>query len=142
MLYFRLMMIRHVHFFIDPTSSVCVDSLLKWYRNASLQFQFWIFSNIGILEQLINLFFNINYIELVMFKLLLRKCFSLHLRLQNTIGCRWLLMQTQYFRLTSYYWMFCEGYYLHRLLANTFEEQRSLVSIFVIGWGRYYKKGW
>jgi hypothetical protein len=32
--------------------------------------------------------------------------------------------------------MFCEGYYLHRLLANTFEEERSLTFILSIGWGK------
>ena len=55
--------------------------------------------------------------------------------LQNTIGCQFLMMLTKYFRLTNYTWMFCEGYYLHRLLANTFEEERSLAFILSIGWG-------
>eukprot|EP00093_Oithona_nana_P000734 00734.XXX_908_2324_1 [CDS] Oithona nana genome sequencing. len=54
---------------------------------------------------------------------------------QNTIGCQFLMMLTKYFRLTNYTWMFCEGYYLHRLLANTFEEERSLAFILSIGWG-------
>ena len=45
------------------------------------------------------------------------------------------MMLTKYFRLTNYTWMFCEGYYLHRLLANTFEEERSLAFILSIGWG-------
>ena len=48
------------------------------------------------------------------------------------------MMLTKYFRLTNYTWMFCEGYYLHRLLANTFEEERSLLFILSIGWGMYY----
>ena len=56
--------------------------------------------------------------------------------LQNTIGCQFLMMLTKYFRLTNYTWMFCEGYYLHRLLANTFEEERSLAFILSIGWGK------
>ena len=55
--------------------------------------------------------------------------------LQNTFGCQCLMMLTKYFRLTNYTWMFCEGYYLHRLLANTFEEERSLTFILSIGWG-------
>ena len=57
---------------------------------------------------------------------------------QNTAGCRFLLMLTMYFRLTNYTWMFCEGYYLHRLLANTFEEERSLAFILTIGWGKTF----
>ena len=47
-------------------------------------------------------------------------------------------MLSKYFRLTNYTWMFCEGYYLHRLLANTFEEERSLMAILSIGWGTNY----
>ena len=57
---------------------------------------------------------------------------------QNTYVCRLLLMLSKYFRLTNYTWMFCEGYYLHRLLANTFEEERSLGVILAIGWGEIY----
>ena len=55
---------------------------------------------------------------------------------QNTHGCQFLMMLTKYFRLTNYTWMFCEGYYLHRLLANTFEEERSITFILSIGWGK------
>ena len=46
-------------------------------------------------------------------------------------------MITKYFRLTNYTWMFCEGYYLHRLLVNTFEEERSIKIILTIGWGKH-----
>ncbi|XP_059085295.1 calcitonin gene-related peptide type 1 receptor-like isoform X2 [Tigriopus californicus] len=54
---------------------------------------------------------------------------------KNTWSCRLLVMLSKYFRLTNYTWMYCEGYYLHRLLANTFEEERSLKVILLIGWG-------
>eukprot|EP00095_Tigriopus_kingsejongensis_P004606 snap_masked-scaffold2114_size20529-processed-gene-0.1 protein:Tk04606 transcript:snap_masked-scaffold2114_size20529-processed-gene-0.1-mRNA-1 annotation:"calcitonin gene-related peptide type 1 receptor" len=54
---------------------------------------------------------------------------------ENTWDCRLLMMLSKYFRLTNYTWMYCEGYYLHRLLANTFEEERSLKVILSIGWG-------
>ena len=63
-------------------------------------------------------------------------CSVIHSFLQNTFGCQLLMMLTKYFRLTNYTWMFCEGYYLHRLLANTFEEERSLAFILSIGWGK------
>jgi hypothetical protein len=33
---------------------------------------------------------------------------------------------TKYFRLANYSWMWSEGYYLHRLLTHTFEEQHML----------------
>ena len=46
-------------------------------------------------------------------------------------------MITKYFRLTNYTWMFCEGYYLHRLLVNTFEEERGIKFILTIGWGEW-----
>ncbi len=49
-------------------------------------------------------------------------------------------MLSKYFRLTNYTWMFCEGYYLHRLLANTFEEERSIAVIVVTGWSTDLKK--
>ena len=49
-------------------------------------------------------------------------------------------MLSKYFRLTNYTWMYCEGYYLHRLLANTFEEERSIKVILLIGWGKIDEK--
>ena len=58
--------------------------------------------------------------------------------MQNTEWCRLLLMTTKYFRLTNYTWMFCEGYYLHRLLVNTFEEERGIRFILAIGWGESF----
>ena len=54
--------------------------------------------------------------------------------------CRFILMLSKYFRLTNYTWMYCEGYYLHRLLANTFEEERSIKVILLIGWGKKDEK--
>jgi len=34
-------------------------------------------------------------------------------------------------------WMFCEGFYLRRLISNAFAEERNLVLFYVIGWGEY-----
>jgi len=34
-------------------------------------------------------------------------------------------------------WMFCEGFYLRRLIANAFAEERNLMLFYVIGWGEY-----
>jgi len=34
-------------------------------------------------------------------------------------------------------WMFCEGFYLHRLISNAFAEERNLMLFYVIGWGEY-----
>jgi hypothetical protein len=33
--------------------------------------------------------------------------------------------------------MFCEGFYLRRLISNAFAEERNLVLFYVIGWGEY-----
>ncbi|XP_046397289.1 calcitonin gene-related peptide type 1 receptor-like isoform X2 [Ischnura elegans] len=54
---------------------------------------------------------------------------------QNGSGCKLLLILTKYFRLTNYMWMFCEGFYLHRLIAAAFAEQKSLILFYAIGWG-------
>jgi hypothetical protein len=39
--------------------------------------------------------------------------------------------------MTNYMWMFCEGYYLHKLIASAFAEQKSLITFYVIGWGEF-----
>jgi hypothetical protein len=56
---------------------------------------------------------------------------------QNGPYCKLILLFTKYFRLTNYIWMFCEGFYLHRLISSAFAEERSLVLFYVIGWGKY-----
>ncbi|PNF38042.1 hypothetical protein B7P43_G02350 [Cryptotermes secundus] len=54
---------------------------------------------------------------------------------QNGPYCKLILLLTKYFRLTNYIWMFCEGFYLHRLISTAFAEERSLILFYVIGWG-------
>jgi len=54
--------------------------------------------------------------------------------LENSVWCRMLMALTKYFRLTNYSWMWSEGYYLHRLLTHTFEEQHVLPSLLILGW--------
>jgi hypothetical protein len=56
---------------------------------------------------------------------------------QNGPYCKLILLLTKYFRLTNYIWMFCEGFYLHRLISTAFAEERSLTLFYVIGWGEY-----
>lgn len=53
----------------------------------------------------------------------------------NGSGCKILLVLTKYFRMTNYMWMFCEGYYLHKLIAAAFAEQKTLLMFYVAGWG-------
>lgn len=60
-----------------------------------------------------------------------------HSVFQNGPYCKLILLLTKYFRLTNYIWMFCEGFYLHRLISTAFAEERSLTLFYVIGWGEY-----
>ncbi|XP_037783496.1 calcitonin receptor-like [Penaeus monodon] len=58
-----------------------------------------------------------------------------HSRIQsNSLGCVALLLLTKFCRLASYMWMFCEAFYLHKLVASAFAEQRSLFVYYAIGW--------
>ncbi|XP_042895895.1 calcitonin receptor isoform X1 [Parasteatoda tepidariorum] len=53
----------------------------------------------------------------------------------NEVGCKIFYTVTKYFRLTTYMWMFCEGFYLHKLIAAAFAEQKSTLIFHAIGWG-------
>ncbi|XP_023219262.1 calcitonin gene-related peptide type 1 receptor-like isoform X1 [Centruroides sculpturatus] len=54
---------------------------------------------------------------------------------ENKVGCKILLILTKYFQMTNYMWMFCEGFYLHRLIAAAFAEQKNIIKFYFIGWG-------
>ncbi|KAF4531114.1 hypothetical protein B566_EDAN011139 [Ephemera danica] len=54
---------------------------------------------------------------------------------QDSVTCKLLLLATKYLRLTNYMWMFCEGFYLHRLISAAFVEHNSLLLFYLIGWG-------
>ena len=51
-------------------------------------------------------------------------------------GCKLLYVLTRYSRSSNYLWMFFEGFYLHRLIANAFEPPKSLAPFYIIGWGK------
>ncbi|CAL1270000.1 unnamed protein product [Larinioides sclopetarius] len=53
---------------------------------------------------------------------------------RNGDGCKILFILTKYFRMTNYMWMFCEGFYLHKLIAAAFAEQKSLLMFYIMGW--------
>ncbi|XP_071157715.1 calcitonin gene-related peptide type 1 receptor-like [Mytilus edulis] len=53
----------------------------------------------------------------------------------NQHGCILLNMTEHYFRSTTYYWMLCEGFYLHRLLLNAFVPPKRLIGYYITGWG-------
>ncbi|XP_022307268.2 calcitonin gene-related peptide type 1 receptor-like isoform X2 [Crassostrea virginica] len=54
--------------------------------------------------------------------------------LQNGVGCKFLSFLKIYFKCCTYTWMFCEGFYLHRLMSNAFSPPRSLKVMYVFGW--------
>ncbi|XP_059468843.1 calcitonin gene-related peptide type 1 receptor-like isoform X2 [Neocloeon triangulifer] len=54
---------------------------------------------------------------------------------KDGLFCKTLIMVTKYFRVSNYMWMFCEGFYLHRLIAAAFVEETSLLIFYLIGWG-------
>ncbi|KAL3831825.1 hypothetical protein ACJMK2_023527 [Sinanodonta woodiana] len=53
---------------------------------------------------------------------------------ENSVGCRLLYSLTRYFGTANVMWMFCEGYYLHRLIVHAFEAPGSLWPYYLSGW--------
>ncbi|XP_070184119.1 calcitonin gene-related peptide type 1 receptor-like [Littorina saxatilis] len=53
----------------------------------------------------------------------------------NGVGCKLLAFLRLYFKSNTYVWMFCEGFYLHRLISNAFRPPKSLVFFYGSGWG-------
>lgn len=53
----------------------------------------------------------------------------------NLASCKLFYTITKYLRLTAYTWMFCEGFYLHKLIAAAFAEQKSTIVFHIVGWG-------
>ncbi|XP_033762946.1 calcitonin gene-related peptide type 1 receptor-like [Pecten maximus] len=54
---------------------------------------------------------------------------------ENKPWCQALHVLTQYLTLCNYFWMFCEGFYLHTLIAVAFtNDKRLLIICYVIGW--------
>ncbi|GAB6018617.1 hypothetical protein CHUAL_000301 [Chamberlinius hualienensis] len=54
---------------------------------------------------------------------------------ENGIGCQVLHVVLQYFLVCNYFWMFCEGLYLHTILVIAFVDKESIMKwLYVIGW--------
>nr|XP_054917898.1 uncharacterized protein LOC126545698 isoform X1 [Dermacentor andersoni]XP_054917900.1 uncharacterized protein LOC126545698 isoform X1 [Dermacentor andersoni] len=53
----------------------------------------------------------------------------------NTWWCKLLSVLNRYFMVSQYTWMLCEGYYLHRLVAQAFSKQMNLKFCYTFGWG-------
>ncbi|KAJ9582406.1 hypothetical protein L9F63_003259, partial [Diploptera punctata] len=54
---------------------------------------------------------------------------------ENAPFCKILVLLTKYFRLTNYMWMFCEGLYLHHMIAVTFPGEWHPMYFYITGWG-------
>ena len=51
------------------------------------------------------------------------------------VWCQMLYVLVHYFMLTNYFWMLCEGFYLHSLLAFAFIlEEKLLKYVYILGW--------
>lgn len=53
---------------------------------------------------------------------------------QNSGGCKFLYILTRYSSTTKFFWMSCEGFYLHRLIVHAFAIPKSLIPYYVFGW--------
>ena len=53
--------------------------------------------------------------------------------------CRVLSFAKIYMTTCTYCWMFCEGFYLHQLITNTFEPPKSLTSLYLFGWRKCFR---
>lgn len=51
------------------------------------------------------------------------------------VGCKILHVLLHYFLVSNYFWMFCEGLYLHTVLVVAFVTENSIMRWFhLIGW--------
>ncbi len=53
--------------------------------------------------------------------------------------CQALHAITQYFVSCNFFWMFCEGFYLHTIIVVAFVKgKKLLIGCFIIGWCEYH----
>ncbi|XP_052247321.1 calcitonin gene-related peptide type 1 receptor-like [Dreissena polymorpha] len=53
---------------------------------------------------------------------------------RNSDACKLLYILTRYVSTANFFWMFCEGFYLHRLIVHAFSTPKSLMPYYVFGW--------
>ncbi|XP_045169718.2 calcitonin gene-related peptide type 1 receptor-like isoform X3 [Mercenaria mercenaria] len=53
---------------------------------------------------------------------------------RNSSGCKFLYILTRYASTTTFFWMVCEGFYLHRLIVHAFATPKSLTFYYIFGW--------
>lgn len=82
-----------------------------------------------------NLFlsFIINNLAWITWQFLIDKKYEIFMR--NSLGCQILHVLLQYFLVCNYFWMFCEGLYLHTILVKTFVNEKGIMKwLYIIGW--------
>ncbi|BFY97768.1 hypothetical protein BsWGS_00806 [Bradybaena similaris] len=58
------------------------------------------------------------------------------IRKDNTAWCKIIHIVTQYTSVSNYFWMFCEGFFLHTIVVHAFSKQKKLFfACCIIGWG-------
>lgn len=53
----------------------------------------------------------------------------------DELGCKFLYIMNRFGWSAPFFWMLCEGFFLHRLLIKTFERQKTLIYYYIFGWG-------
>ncbi|XP_052812035.1 calcitonin gene-related peptide type 1 receptor-like [Mya arenaria] len=53
---------------------------------------------------------------------------------RKEVSCKVIYILLRYATSANFFWMFCEGFYLFRLLVHAFQVPRSIKQYFVIGW--------
>ncbi|XP_021375252.1 calcitonin gene-related peptide type 1 receptor-like [Mizuhopecten yessoensis] len=50
-------------------------------------------------------------------------------------SCKFLNILRRFARITPFFWMLCEGFFLHTLLMKAFEAPKHIVGYYIVGWG-------
>lgn len=59
------------------------------------------------------------------------------------MGCKVLAVLSQYASTSNYFWMLCEGIYLHTLIiVAVFVGEQQLFWYYVLGWGECVESQW
>lgn len=54
---------------------------------------------------------------------------------KNQPACKALHIMLNFSRTTTYFWMLCEAYFLHRVLVKAFRPPKHLIGYYIFGWG-------
>ncbi|XP_064614035.1 calcitonin gene-related peptide type 1 receptor-like [Liolophura sinensis] len=58
-----------------------------------------------------------------------------HVLITNPIWCQFLHCICNYFAVCNFFWMFCEGFYLHTLIVSAFHTGKLFMACCILGWG-------